>query len=75
MKVIAVLPAEIPVTRPELFTVAIDGDDVDQGLKVAAVPEPVRLVVVPTQTFLLPVITGTGFTDKVIDFEQPLEFV
>ena len=52
------VPAEIPVTDPELFTVAIPGDADTHALEAAGVPEPVNCVVDPTQTFSVPVIVG-----------------
>jgi hypothetical protein len=56
--VITELPADTPVTRPEVLTVATAGDAETQGLETAAVPEPVKVVVAPTHAEAVPVIVG-----------------
>ena len=55
------VPAEIPVTNPELSTVAILGAAETHGDEPAAVPDPVNCVVAPTHTMRIPVIVGFGF--------------
>ena len=59
VKVITLVPAAIPVTRPILFTVATPGDADTHGVVDAVVPEPVSCVVVPTHTLNVPVIVGS----------------
>jgi hypothetical protein len=49
-------------------------DDV-HGLTVAGVPDPVSVVVEPTQTFNVPVIVGCALTVIVTVLEHPLLFV
>ena len=60
--VITLVPAETPVTTPELLTVATLGVADTQGLVAFGVAEPVNVVVEPTQTIGVPVIVGKGFT-------------
>ena len=57
--VIVTVPAVTPVTTPVLFTVAIEVLDEVHGLVVAAVPEPVKVVVLPAQTLEVPDIETT----------------
>jgi hypothetical protein len=64
--VIIDVPAAIPVTIPELETVAIDVLADTQGFVVEAVAEPVNWMVEPTQTALFPVIVGFALTVTVI---------
>ena len=52
------IPADIPVTTPRLETVATDGAEEIQALEAAAVPLPVRVSVLPTQSELFPVMVG-----------------
>ena len=59
---IIVVPAATPVTKPEQLTVATVLVPDTQGLDEAAVPEPVSLVVDPTQTASVPVMVGEAFT-------------
>ncbi len=59
---IKLVPAAIPVTNPELLTVAISGDAETHGLDVAAVGDPVNCVADPIQTLKLPVMVGKEFT-------------
>ena len=56
------MPAETPVTKPVLDTVATAGVADTHGLVAAAVPEPVSCVVDPIQTLSVPVMVGSGFT-------------
>ena len=72
---IVTVPAATPVTTPALFTLATVVLDEVQGVVVAGVPEPFRLIVEPTQTALAPVIVGNAFTVMVVLTEQPLLFV
>ena len=58
LKVITLVPAATPVTRPVLLTVAIVVVPDTQGVVVAAVPEPVSWVADPAQTVNVPVIVG-----------------
>ena len=51
-----------PVTRPVLFTVAIDGLDDVHGLLAEGVPEPMSCLVPPAQVGNIWVIVGNGFT-------------
>jgi hypothetical protein len=69
------VPAETPVTRPVLLTVATRGDADTHGLIAAGVPEPVSCVVDPKQTLRVPVIVGKAFTVTVAVVLQPLLLV
>ena len=73
--VIVVVPAATPVTTPVLLTVATPVLDEIHGLIAAGVPEPVNVVVNPTQTVNVPVIVGCAFTVTVAVFGQPLLLV
>jgi hypothetical protein len=73
--VIILVPAETPVTTPELLTVATLGVADTQGFVAFGVAEPVKLVVKPTQTVGLPVIVGKGFTVIVCVILHPLLLV
>lgn len=54
------VPAATPVTTPA-ETVATEGEAEVQGLEAAAVPEPVKVVLEPTQAAAVPVIVvGEG---------------
>lgn len=53
-----VLPAETPVTTPRLEMVATGVFDEIQAFEAAAVPLPVRVSVLPTQSEVFPVIVG-----------------
>ena len=68
-------PPATPVTKPVLDTVAIAVLLEVQGLEVAAVPLPVNWVVLPTQTAVVPVMVGRGFTVTVAVLEHPLLLV
>jgi hypothetical protein len=54
------VPAETPVTKPLLSTVAIAIFDDTHGFEAAAVADPVNAVVNPTQTDNVPFIVGKG---------------
>ena len=73
--VITEFPAATPVTTPLLFTVAIAVLDDLQGFVVAAVPDPVNVVVKPAQTVNVPEIVGSAFTVTVAVMIQLLELV
>jgi hypothetical protein len=73
--VIKLVPAETPVTTPELFTVATPVEADIQGVVASAVAEPVNVVVVSTQTFKPPVIVGKSFTVTIAVVVQPLLFL
>ena len=60
--VITLVPPEIPVTTPELFTVATLGVAETHGFVALGVAEPVNVVAKPTQTDGVPLIVGNGFT-------------
>ena len=70
--VITDVPADTPVTRPVLFTVATPGDADTHGFTAAGVPDPVSCVVWPIHTVSVPVIVGFGFTVTVAVTEHPL---
>jgi hypothetical protein len=53
-------PTNNPVTTPLLSTVAIVGSLETQGLIAFAVPEPVKVVVDPTQVVKVPRTEGVG---------------
>jgi len=67
--VMETVPAETPVTTPSDETVAMLLFELDQ---LAVVPEPVKVMVLLTQTELRPVMVGIGLTDMFIVFEQPV---
>ena len=69
------VPAATPVTTPALVTVAIAGLPETQGLTAAGVPDPVNVVVAPTQTVNVPVIVGPAVTVTVAVCVQPLLLV
>ena len=54
------VPAETPVTTPELVIVATPGEADTHGFVTFGIPEPVNEVVNPTQTFGIPDIVGNG---------------
>jgi hypothetical protein len=70
--VITLVPAETPVTTPELLIVATLGVADTQGFVAFGVAEPVNVVVEPTQTVAVPVIVGKEFTVTVCVIVQPL---
>jgi len=73
--VITLVPAATPVTTPVLLTVATAGVADTHGFTAAGVPEPVNVVVAPTQTVNVPVIVGLAFTVTVAVMLQPLLLV
>jgi hypothetical protein len=73
--VITVVPGFTPVTTPALLTVATTVFDDVQGLAAAGVPEPVNVIVDPSQTAVGPVIVGSPFTVTVAVLVQPLLLV
>jgi len=56
------VPAETPVTRPVLLTVAIAVLEDDHGVVASGVPLPVSCVVESSQTANVPVIVGNAVT-------------
>ena len=68
------VPAATPVTTPA-ETVATEGEAEVQGLEVAAVPEPVKVVVAPTQAEAVPETVGKALMVTVCVTEQPLLLV
>jgi hypothetical protein len=73
--VMIVVPAATPVTTPALVTVATPVLEDVHGLTAAGVPDPVNVVVYPTQTVNVPVIAGCALTVIVTVLEHPLLFV
>lgn len=73
--VITLVPAATPVTTPALLTVATAGLAEIHGLTAAGVPEPVNVVVAPTQTVNVPVMVGAALTVTVAVWLHPLLFV
>ena len=72
---IVVVPGATPVTIPALVIVATPVLDDVHGLTAAGVPEPVNVVVEPTQTVNVPPIVGCALTVTVAVLLQPLLFV
>ncbi len=70
-----VVPGLTPVTTPALFTVATPVFDEVHGLAAAGVPDPVNVIVEPSQTAVGPVMVGLGFTVTVAVLLQPLLLV
>ena len=65
----------MPVTTPLLLTVATPVLADIHGLVVAAVPLPVKVVVLPTQTLVVPLIVGRALTvtiRAVLELTQPV---
>ena len=56
--VMTLVPPDTPVTTPPFVTVATAGVPETQGFTAAGVPDPVKVVVPPTQTVGLPVMVG-----------------
>ena len=52
------VPAATPVTTPKVLTVATSSSELVHGDVVAAVPDPVSVVVAPKHTDVVPVISG-----------------
>jgi hypothetical protein len=69
------VPAETPVTTPLGDTVATAVLDEVQGLVIAAVPEPVNVVVAPVQAESVPAIVGLAFIVTTTETIQLFEFV
>ncbi len=63
------------MTTPALFTVATPVFDEVQGLAAAGVPDPVNVIVDPSQTAVGPVIVGCALTVIVTVLLHPLLFV
>ena len=63
------VPADTPVTTALEFTVATLVVAETQGLLLAAVPDPVKVVVLPTQTDAVPLIVGLALTVTVSALE------
>ena len=57
---IVVVPDDTPFTTPLELTVATPGTLDSQGVEVDGEPDPVKVMVVPTQTVEPPVIVGNG---------------
>ena len=72
---ITVVPGLTPVTTPALVTEATPVLDDVHGLTAAGVPDPVNVIVAPSQTAVGPVIVGSALTVIVTVLEQPLLFV
>lgn len=69
------MPGAIPVTTPVALTVATAVFDEAQGLVAAGVPEPVRVMVAPSQRVVGPVMVGRAVTVMVVVAEHPLLLV
>jgi len=69
--VIIEVPAATPVTTPP-ETVATEGEAEVQGLEVAAVPDPVNVVVAPIQADAVPEMVGSALIVTVCVEEHPL---
>jgi hypothetical protein len=70
-----VVPGLTPVTTPALVIVATPVLDDVHGLAAAGVPDPVNVIVAPSQTAVEPVILGCALTVIVAVLEQPLLLV
>ena len=69
------VPADTPVTSPVLLIVATAVFDDTHGLTAAAVAEPDKASVAPTQIGAAPVIVGKAFTVTLNVRIQPLVLV
>ena len=69
------VPAVTPDTTPEEETVATEVVAEIQGLDVAAVPDPVSVVVAPIHADAVPEIVGNALIITVWFTEQPLLLV
>ena len=69
------VPAATPDTTPEEEIVATEVEAETQGFNAAAVPEPVKVVVEPTQADAVPEIVGNALMVTVCVAEQPLLLV
>ena len=68
-------PAETPVTTPVELTVAIDVLDEVHGPDEFAVPDPVKVMVLPIQAVAEPVIVGAAGSVSVMVFTCLHEFL
>ena len=59
---ITLVPADTPVTKPVLSTVAMPVDAETHGFEPAGVPEPVNWVVPVPQMLNVPVMVGKALT-------------
>jgi hypothetical protein len=75
MKVMSLVPLDIPVTNPAEVIVATAGVLDVQGVVASAVALPIKVVVLPIQTARVPVIVGNGLTVTVTVCAQPLVFI
>ena len=73
--VIVVVPGLTPVTTPALLTVATPVLEDVHGLAAAGVPDPVNVIVDPSQTAVGPLIAGWALTVIVTVLEHPLLLV
>jgi hypothetical protein len=71
VKVMILVPADTPVTRPVLFTVATEVVAEVHAPDTAGVPLPISWVVLPSQTPAVPDIAGSPVTVTVIVLVQP----
>jgi hypothetical protein len=69
------VPADAPVITPEDVMLATALLLVAHGVEVAAVPEPVNVLVAPTQTSAEPEMVGSALIVMVSVLEQPLLLV
>ena len=72
---ITLVPGLTPVTTPVLVTVATPVLEDVHGLTAAGVPEPVNVIVEPSQTAVGPPIVGLALTVTVTVLLQPLLLV
>ena len=70
-----VVPGLTAVTTPVLLTVATPVFEEVHGVVAAGVPDPVKVIVEPSQTAVGPEIVGSALTVMVTVFEQPVLFV
>jgi hypothetical protein len=73
--VITLVPGLTPVTTPALVTVATPVLEEVQGLTAAGVPDPVNVIVEPSQTVVGPLIVGCALTVIVTVLLHPLLLV
>lgn len=73
--VMVAVPAAAPVNTPDEVMLAATVLLLTQGLVVAGVPDPVKVVVEPTQTSAEPEIVGKALMVMVSVLAQPLLFV
>ena len=69
------MPGLTPVTTPALVTVATPVFDDVHGVPAAGVPDPVNVIVDPSQTAVRPVIVGCALTVIVTILLHPLLLV